>query len=81
MSAAIVAFPARRRVGFIRRHALRMSTLSERAAGRYLAQQLRIRAETLARRGIARDRVSREITQLEAEIRRHLSRLSALGVA
>jgi hypothetical protein len=77
----LVVFPARHRIGFIRRHASRMSTLSEHGATRYLKRQLRIQAETLVRRGIAAEVVANEVQQLETAIRHELARMTALGVA
>ncbi len=81
MSANVIPFPANRRRIFIRRHACRMAEMSARGAQRYLAQQLRIQCETMARRGIAPDLVASERCQLEIAIRAEATRLIAAGVA
>lgn len=81
MSAVIVPFPLVRRRSFIARQAHSMAIRSDDPAMRYLQQQLRLQADTLARRGIAPDLVASEIHSLEWAIRVELGRqvLSSQG--
>ena len=75
MSAVLLVFPRSRDVAFVRRHADHLRTRrTAEAAERYLQAQLRIQAETMARRGIASGQIDREIGALEAAIRRELDR-------
>lgn len=76
MSASVLPFPAVRRSGFAQRHACRMAELSPDAAERHLQRQLRIQAETMARKGIAMPLIEAELNQLESAIRAAL--LSAI---
>jgi hypothetical protein len=75
MTAILLAFPRSRDVAFIRRHVEHLRTRrSSEVAERYLHAQLRIQAETMARRGIASGQIDREIAALEAAIRHELDR-------
>lgn len=81
MPASLIPFPSRRRIGFIHRHARRLTELSGRSAERYLTQQLRVQAETMLRKGISPELVARERQHLETAIRAEAGRLIVAGVA
>ena len=72
MTAQIMAFPLARRRAFIVRQAGSMSTRSEDLSERYLAQQLRLQADALLRKGIAPAMVDHEVAALERAIRDEL---------
>jgi hypothetical protein len=72
MSALILPFPYVRRSRFIRRHALHLASCHPVAAERYLAHQLQIQRETMARRGIPPELIKREQHSLEQAIRTEL---------
>ena len=75
MGAVIIPFPCLRRQPFIIRQARRMSALPLQQAEAYLAQQLRVQANTMFRKGVTSHRVSYEISQLEGAIRATLKHL------
>ena len=68
-AALIIPFPSERRRSFIRRQAVRMASLSTAAAEQHLAEQLRVQARTMRRKGIVDDRIEHELRHLETAIR------------
>jgi hypothetical protein len=68
MTATMIPFPLRRRVAFVERQADAISGMKPENAANYLAAQLKIQAEALERRGVAAERIQREITLLERAI-------------
>lgn len=71
----VVPFPRARDRSFVRRHASYISTLKADRAERYLAKQMQIQADTLARRGIAPEVVAEQVKALESAIRAELWRV------
>jgi uncharacterized membrane protein len=71
-TAALIAFPAHRRRGFVRRQALRMATMTEPKAQAYMRQQLAIQADMMRRRGFDEGAVSKVVRGLESAIRAEL---------
>lgn len=78
MPAKVIPFPLARRSEFVLRQARSMAMRSPDLAEKYLDQQMRLQAETLARRGIAAEVVAHEVASLERAIR---SRLAGLAPA
>lgn len=72
--AQLLAFPAGRRVGEIRRLAEYMRRLSCEGGEAHLRLQLRLKAEALRRRGFSDDQVARQMRSLEAAVRGELWR-------
>jgi hypothetical protein len=68
-SAQMIAFPARRRIGEIRRLAEQMSRLSCERGETHLQLQLRIKAEALRRRGFSNAQVGAQIGSLKTAVR------------
>jgi hypothetical protein len=73
-SAQLLAFPAGRRVGEIRRLAEQMRRLSYERGESHLQRQLRLKADALRRRGISDAQVLQQISSLEAAVRAELWR-------
>lgn len=73
MTAQIIAFPLARRRAFIVRQAGSMAIRSVELAEGYLAQQLRLQADAMLRKGIPPETVDREVGALERAIRAELS--------
>ena len=70
MTAVLLAFPRCRDVAFVRRHAEHLRAFrSTGSAERYLQQQLRIQAQTMARKGLPPATVEQEVAALEHAIR------------
>lgn len=72
MSAVIIPFPSARRQHFVARQAARMADVSESAAERILASQLRQQRDAMERRGIEPELIAKELRCLESAIRRAL---------
>jgi Family of unknown function (DUF6074) len=68
MSASIIPFPLVRRRDFVCRHAEIISGLSHESAERHLSHQLKVQRDALTRKGVAEDRIEREIASLERAI-------------
>jgi hypothetical protein len=77
-SATITPFPAARRTAFIKKHAERMASLTPSHSEADLRHQLKIQADTMRRRGISEETISREIRALESSIRAELWRVVLL---
>ncbi|WP_454917293.1 DUF6074 family protein [Xanthobacter sediminis] len=71
----VVPFPRARDRTFVRRHAAHIATLKPDRGERYLAKQLQIQADTLARRGVAPAIIGEHIKALESAIRAELWRV------
>ena len=72
--AQLIAFPAARRHGEIRKLAAQILRLGPQAAESRLHHQLRIKAEAMLRRGIPGAEVVRQVKLLEASVRAELWR-------
>jgi hypothetical protein len=68
MSATVIPFPLSRRIAFVERHAEIVSCMTPKSGARHLAYQLKLQHDALERRGIAEDRIEREIASLERAI-------------
>lgn len=71
----VVPFPRARDRTFVRRHASYIATLKPDRAERYLAKQMQIQADTLARRGIPAEVATEHVRALELAIRADLWRV------
>jgi hypothetical protein len=71
----IIPFPAAHRCGEIRKLAAQMMNFSAERAESYLRSQMRIKVETMRRRGIAEDETLRQGTSFESAVRAELWRL------
>jgi hypothetical protein len=60
-TATVIPFPLWARHDFVWRHAQIINQLPPDAAEQHIAQQLTIKEKALKRRGIAEDRIAREI--------------------
>jgi hypothetical protein len=74
-SANMIAFPASRRVGEIRRLAKQMLELPPARAESHLFHQLRLKGDTMRRRGIGEREADRQLKMFEAGVRAELWRL------
>jgi hypothetical protein len=72
---AVVPFPIRRRRTLVCKLAKQMIARSVVAAEKHLSQQLRRQADVLRRKGIAEDRIERELYALEEALRDEVWRL------
>lgn len=72
MTACIIPFPRTRNRPFIIKHAIRMANLPQKTAEKHLAYQLKVQAQTMARRGIPFTTIDNEICTLENAIRAEL---------
>jgi hypothetical protein len=72
VSAEIIPFSKVHHVDYVARQAARMAALPADLSERHLADQLDVQAKNLAKQGVAADRISREISRLEAAIRSRL---------
>ena len=79
MTAIIFPFPIVRRHGFVRRQAEHAASMNPDSSARYLEYQLQVQRDAMRRRGVAEDRIVRELKLMEAAIRREL--LQALSHA
>lgn len=79
MTAKMIAFPLARRRAFVLRQANSMAIRSEGLAERYLEQQLRLQADTLANKGIAPEVAAREVAALERAIRSELAGMATVS--
>jgi hypothetical protein len=70
--AEVIAFPAARRIGFIRNMADSMLSYRPDAAERTLSARLDATRDAMLRRGLSPDVVDREIRSLELAIRAKL---------
>jgi hypothetical protein len=68
MSTNVVPFPLSRRVAFVERHADIIGSMTPARAARHLAYQLKVQRDALKRRGVAAERIEREIASLERVI-------------
>jgi hypothetical protein len=75
MTASMIPFPSVRRRAYVVRHAMRVANLSHMAGEKHLAAQLKIQAETMARKGIAPGLIAADLKSLECAIRAELWRL------
>jgi Family of unknown function (DUF6074) len=71
----IIPFPAAHRCGEIRKLAAQMMNFSAERAESYLRSQMRIKVETMRRRGIAEGETLRQGTSFESAVRAELWRL------
>src|ERR1700730_8916318 len=69
-----VPIPPAHRCGEIRKRAARMMNFSAERAESHLRHQLRIKAETMRRRGIAEDEIARHGKSFESAVRAELWR-------
>jgi hypothetical protein len=76
MSATVFPFPIVRRHGFIRRQAEHAASMNPDSSARYVEYQLQVQRDAMRRRGVADDLISRELTCMEAAIRRELVQAS-----
>ncbi|WP_112663487.1 DUF6074 family protein [Microvirga flavescens] len=65
----VLPFPRARHQPFVLKHARNVAAMSHEAGERYLQQQLAVQVETMARRGIAPERIDEERLRLERAIR------------
>jgi hypothetical protein len=68
MSASAIPVPLSRRTSFVERHGEIISDMTQKSAERHLAHQLKVQREALGRRGVAADRIEREIASLQRAI-------------
>jgi len=69
MTATMIPFPLWARRDFVCRHAQIIKELPPDVAEAHIAQQLKVKRKALKRRGIADQRIEREIRRLEIAIR------------
>lgn len=74
MSAVILAFPAARRIGAIRKTAGYMASVNERQAEAHLEVQVRRLAESLFMKGLDPETVDSECRSYQAAVRAQLWR-------
>lgn len=72
--AQMLQFPLARRASFVRKHANMISKMSPLLGEEHLRRQLKIQADTMARRCIPSDRIAKELRALENAIRAELWR-------
>jgi hypothetical protein len=75
-SAQMLAFPAGRRIGEIRRLAQQMLKLSAERGEAHLHHQLSVKAQALRRRGFSQVQAYQQVKSLEAGVRAELWRLA-----
>ena len=79
MTATILPFPILCRHGFIQKQAAYAACMNPDASARYIEYQIQVQRDAMRRRGVAEDRIVRELKLMEAAIRREL--LQALSHA
>lgn len=79
MTAQLLPFPLHRRADLVRRQAQHVATRRPGQDSKYLARQLAIQAETMAKRGFAAEVIEREILALRGAINATAWRLVMLG--
>ena len=79
MTAQLLPFPLHRRVDFVRRQAGFVATRRPGQDNKYLANQLRKQAETMAGRGFSEAVIEREIAALRGAINAAAWRLVMSG--
>jgi hypothetical protein len=81
MTAIIFPFPIVRRHGFVRRQAEHAAQMNPDSSARYLEYQLQVQRDAMRRRGVAEDRIARELKMMEAAIRQEFAVCIAAGDA
>jgi hypothetical protein len=81
MTATVLPFPILRRHGFIEKQAAHAACMNPDAAARYVEYQIQVQRDAMRRRGIAEDLIARELTLMEAAIRRELLQAQSTGGA
>lgn len=79
MSAEIIPFPIARRQAFIQKQVDHAASMNPDAAARYLQYQLQVQGEALRRRGVAEDRIARELNSMGAAIHAMFTLPSSTG--
>lgn len=72
--AEVLPFPLAARVDFVERHARLIAGMSAEVGEAHLQRQLKVQADTLARKGVAPELIESELKALESAIRAALWR-------
>lgn len=81
MTAIVFPFPIIRRDGFVQKQANHAACMNPAAGARYIEYQIQVQGDAMRRRGIAEDLIARELTLMDAAIRRELHASVSTGDA